>query len=266
MNAFYQRYFLSKRGFELPPEEQWENDSLGYMAMTDLKAEFAATQLGISPLWLTAIPVVFTTNVFGMYVCSGEFCKSFVTTNEGIIIKNPSETLRSALDKIILGRLEPLPVPEAKPYAMLRAAIKMKKLSIDAYIRRNFQFPDRQAADILIRDVYLSACTPSVGKMDIVDHEIIRKFAKEEDITIDEACSGFEVENENCFINLLIAFRLCIATPTIANRKDGSILISYPGYKMSDFGDFLKEHSNKGSHRGSPSLSGTMPIQTFMNN
>ena len=244
MNAFYQRYFLLRKGFELPSEDEWVNDSLGFMVMPDLKAEFAAQQLGVSPLWLTAVPTIFTNRMLGMYIGSGKLLDDDGNCQikpglEGLIISgklSKSQNFRDRLDKIMSGQLDPQEVPPARPYAVLRAAARLRQVSVESYIRQNFPNEDRLITDDIIRDVILAGCRPAAGTMEICDQGIIRKLAEVEDITIDEACSGLEIVDENCFINLLIAYRLCIATPTLKNKKDGTMIVSYPGYKMSDFG------------------------------
>jgi hypothetical protein len=251
MNAFYYYYFLSKQGVEIPtPEEEWSVEALKYMTSPKEVSERAAGSLGISELWLTSVPVVFTKRTFALYVGAGKLSGGLVPSSDGILFKNGSSSATKAITNISSGYYEPLRTPPPMPYALMRAAAEMKQVDVASYIRTNFRYDDKEFTDSLIRDVILAGAYPPSGSMEHCDHGVISDFAKVEDITVDEACSGFEVKDENCFVNLLIAFKLCVSNFSVKYNKDGSMLISYPGYKLSDFTQEVVATQNRPEHRG----------------
>lgn len=236
MNAYYYYYFLTKMGAEIPtPEEEWDNDALQYMASPASVAEQAAGPLGISSLWLTSVPVVFTKKTLAMYIGASKLDNTVVPEADGITIKKPSKEFGKALDDILNGRPEPLEVPPPRPYALIRAVAEQKGTTVENYIRLNLHYDDVEFTEKIIRDVIMAGCFPPAGSMAECDQGVIRDFAKVEDITVDEAASGFEVLDENCLVNLFIAFNLCVSKFSVTYNKDGSMLITYPGYKQSDF-------------------------------
>lgn len=254
MNAFYYYYFLNKRGVIYPTsEEDFAKETLQYMTSPDTVTEQAAGTLGISSLWLTSVPVVFTRKTFSLYIGSGKLQGNIEPSSDGILIKTVTEDFYKALNRLLSGETLPLETPPARPYALIRAAADMRRQDIADYVRENFKYEDRNVVDRLIRTISLAGAFPPAGSMEICDHGVIEDFAKIEDITIDEAVSGFEVVDENCFINLLLAFKLLVTNFSIQYNKDGSILVSYPGYKLSDFVLSEPSPSNKPERRGSAS-------------
>jgi len=252
MNAYYYYYFRSKLGIEITtPEDDWENETLLYMASPASKAEQAAGALGISSLWLTSVPVVFTKKTFAMYIGPSKLNNGIVPEAEGICVKHPGDEFRQSLRALVDGQLEPVETPPPCPYALIRAAAEMNQTTVENYIRNNFHYDDNDYTETIIRNVFMAGCNPPAGSMETCDQGVIRDFAKAEDITIDEAASGFEVKDENCLINLLIAFKLCVSKFSVTYNKDGSLLITYPGYKLSDY-TFVQPVVNEVRDRPSP--------------
>lgn len=236
MNAFYYHYFLRKRGLVVPGEvEELENEILDYMSAEPSVADAAAGTLGISPNWLSSVPVIFSRKTFSLYIGPEKLEKRITPESDGIAVRFPSAFLVKALKDIVAGSYEPVETPIPRPYALIRAVASNRDETVEKYIRGHFRYDDRQYMDGIIRDVLQAGLCPPAGKMDIADHGVIRDFAKIEDITIDEAASGFEVKDEYCFANLMLSFRFCVSRFTLTFNKDGSLLIRYPGYKLSDF-------------------------------
>lgn len=236
MNAFYYYYFLNQLGAVAPtPEEDWVNETLQFMTAPDSVCENAAGTLGISSLWLSSVPVIFTKKTFSLYIGSGKLSGVISPAASGILLKNTDASVRKTLEAISVGKYNPCETPPPKPYALLRAAAEKKQVDVATYIRTNFRYDDKDFTDTLIRNVILAGACPPSGSMEICDHAVIQDFAKVEDLTVDEACSGFEISDINCFVNLMIAFRLLVSRFNIQYNKDGSMLLSYPGYKLADF-------------------------------
>lgn len=236
MNSFYYHYFLRKRGLNIPEAvEEIDNQTLNYMNSPDSVCEAAAGSLGISSLWFSSVPVIFSTKTFSLYLSSGDMKDNIVPTPEGICLKRFTPELQESMNRIIAGSMEPCKTPTPRPYALIRAAAKSRNESIEQYLRTNFRYEDKSFMDQLIRDVIQAGALPPAGEMSIADQGVIRDFAKIEDLSIDEAVSGFELDNENCFVNLMLAFRICVSRFNVTYNKDGSLTVSYPGYKVSDF-------------------------------
>lgn len=240
MNSFYYHYFLRKNGLIVPDnEEDHDNVVLDYMTSPDSVCQSAADTLRISPLWLTSVPVVFSKKTFALYLLSGDQVAGLTPTKEGILFKSPSPFLVKALGKILDGSFEPVETPTPMPYALIRAAAKRDQLSVEKYFKDNFEYKDTTVAEEAIRNIVHAGLIIPAGDMTEADHGIIRNFAEIEDLSMEEAVSGFELRDENCLANLLLAFRLFVSRFVADYKKDGSILISYPGYKMSAFASVI---------------------------
>lgn len=244
MNSFYYYYFLRKRGLVLPDEtDDYANVVLNYMTAPESVCETAAASLGISPLWLSSVPVIFSRKTFALYVNANEIygASELKPSEEGIIYTHANKPFYDSLLNVLGGTFVPRETPKPQPYAMVRALARMKNVSVEEYLRSQFEFEERDSMDSLIRDVVQAGCNIPSGTMSVCDHGVIRDLAKKEDLTIEEAASGFEVKDEACLLNLMLAFKLCVSCFTVKYNKDGSILISYPGYKLSDFGRVHQE-------------------------
>ena len=61
MNSFYYRYFLSRKGLVFDvPDEEWDDGCLDFLSKDKSYAVEVADKLGISSLWLTDMPVIFS--------------------------------------------------------------------------------------------------------------------------------------------------------------------------------------------------------------
>jgi hypothetical protein len=95
MNSFYYRYFLSRKGLVFDvPDEEWDDGCLDFLSKDKSYAVEVADKLGISSLWLTDMPVIFSKKTFNYYIGSKLISHMVKPEEEGLTLIEPSQKLK----------------------------------------------------------------------------------------------------------------------------------------------------------------------------
>lgn len=238
MNSFYYRYFLARKGFVFEvPDEEWDDSTLDLLTKDSAYAQDIADKLGISPLWLTDMPVIFSKKTFNYYVGSKSISDMVMPEEEGLALVNPSQKLKDGLRAIELSAIgfEPMPtslVP--RPYSMVYLAAEHSEQPLDNYLKAKLGYSGEEFAE-LYKTLLMCDAFPPVGSPLICQRDVIEKVAAAENLTYDECSSTFHVVDAACLFNLFLAFRLFVEPWHIAPRRDGKYIITYKGYDYADF-------------------------------
>ena len=238
MNSFYYRYFLARKGFVFEvPDEEWDDSTLDFLAKDSEKVKEIADKLGISSLWLTDMPVIFSKRTFNYYIGSKTISDMVVPEEEGLVLVNPSQKLKDGLRAIELSAIgfEPMPTSlKPRPYSMVFLAAEKNELTLDGYLRSKLNLTGDAFSD-LYKELLMCDAFPPVGSPLICQRDIIEKLSAAENLTYDECASTFYVADSACLFNLFLAFRLFVEPWHITPRRDGKYLITYKGYDYADF-------------------------------
>ena len=239
MNSFYYRYFLSRKGLVFDvPDEEWDDGCLDFLGKDKSYASEVADKLGISSLWLTDMPVIFSRKAFNYYIGSKLLSHMVKPEEEGLTLIEPSQKLKDGLRAVEMSAVGFEPMPTSlipRPYSMAFLAAEKDEISLEKYLRSKLGYNGEAFTDIYKKMLMCSAYPP-VGSPLICERDVLGKIAISEGLTFDEASSVFYVADQACLFNLLLAYKMFVEPWHLAPRRDGKYIITYRGY---DYGDFL---------------------------